>query len=243
MLPDATDDTTFWAHVERYRFACSRARGKDVLDVACGEGYGSAALAKGGARSVIGVDIAPEVVEHARLCYQIDARVGSAESIPVESNSVDLVVSFETIEHVEHPGQFLEECARVLRPGGVLIVSTPNLKISKNGPKNPFHCSEMDLQELQNILAKRFEGVSLFGQSTPWITRARGFRSLAGMVRRACDPVRAEVLTDAIRSKVVDLCLRPASKIGFLVTSDTVRSMSRRGLDRAIFIVAVAHKK
>ena len=97
MIPDQADEQTFWEHVYRYRFACGHVRGKRVLDVACGEGYGTAALAMADARSVIGVDIDPATCEHVQRTYRLDARVGSAQALPVDSNSIDVVVSFETI--------------------------------------------------------------------------------------------------------------------------------------------------
>src|SRR5207249_9324746 len=99
---------------------------KRVLDIACGEGYGSAALARAGAASVVGVDISAEACEHARRKYGVDARVGRADRIPLPAGSIDVIVSFETIEHVERPESFLNECVRVLAPGGALILSTPN---------------------------------------------------------------------------------------------------------------------
>src|SRR5690349_16411159 len=90
-------------HVHRYLLAREYAKDRDVLDIASGEGYGSAILANT-ARSVIGVDIAAEAVRHASIRYKLDNvqfRHGSCEEIPLDNNSVDLVVSFETIEHLD----------------------------------------------------------------------------------------------------------------------------------------------
>src|SRR6266536_6693906 len=126
MLPEKAAATTFWEHIYRYRFATRFVRGKRVLDIACGEGYGTAALSRAGAASVIGVDISEETCEHARRKYGVDARQGSADQIPLPAQSIDVVVSFETIEHVERPEAFLDECLRVLAPGGMLVLSTPN---------------------------------------------------------------------------------------------------------------------
>ena len=149
MVPGHTSPDTFWEHVYRYRFAMRHAVGKRVLDIACGEGYGAAALLHGGAASVIGLDNSTETCAHARRKYGIDARVGEAEAIPLDSASVDLVVSFETIEHLHRPAAFLAECARVLAPEGLLIVSSPNKDVyaKLDGP-NPFHCSELTEEEL-----------------------------------------------------------------------------------------------
>ena len=98
----------------RYRFAKDFVRGKRVLDIACGEGYGAAALAKAGASSVVGVDVSADVCDHALRKYGLDARPGDAQAIPLPDRSIDLVVSFETIEHVDDPNVFVRECARVL---------------------------------------------------------------------------------------------------------------------------------
>ena len=144
MVPEKADGRTFWEHIYRYRFAVKYAKSKRVLDIACGEGYGSAALQQAGAASVIGVDISPEACAHAKQKYQIDARVGDATDIPVEAKSIDLIVSFETIEHIQNPRSFIAECTRVLAPGGEIIISTPNRDIYRqHTPNNSYHCSEM----------------------------------------------------------------------------------------------------
>src|SRR5690348_55654 len=113
MIPESSDEFTFWEHAYRYAFASRFVAGKRVLDIACGEGYGGAALLRAGAVHVIGVDVSEEVCLHARSKYDLDARQGSAEQIPLADSSVDLVVSFETIEHISNPDRFLDECVRV----------------------------------------------------------------------------------------------------------------------------------
>ena len=118
MVPESSDRSTFWEHVYRYNFASSFVKGKRVLDIACGEGYGAAALQRAGATHVIGVDVSEDVCVHAHRKYGLDARLGSAEQIPLTDKSVEVIVSFETIEHVADPYRFLDECARVWAPGG-----------------------------------------------------------------------------------------------------------------------------
>jgi ubiquinone/menaquinone biosynthesis C-methylase UbiE len=166
MIPESSDRFTFWEHVYRYAFACRFVKGKRVLDVACGEGYGSASLQQAGAANVIGIDVSPETCEHARQKYGVDARCASAEKIRLPNNSIDIVVSFETIEHLPNPLRFLDECARVLAPGGRLIISTPNkgLYRAPNEPQNPFHCSEMTEDEFASALRSRFRKLELFSQ-------------------------------------------------------------------------------
>jgi SAM-dependent methyltransferase len=165
MVPETTLPSVFWEHVFRYAFACQRARGLAVLDIASGEGYGSNALSRIASR-VVGVDISVDAVEYARAKYNLDFRVGSAEKIPIESASVDAVVSFETIEHVPNPKLFLMEVCRILKPNGIFILSTPNKDIyHRDQELNQFHCSEMTLNELLGLLAESFQVAELFGQT------------------------------------------------------------------------------
>ena len=166
MVPEYTGGSTFWEHVYRYAFACRFVRAKRALDVACGEGYGAAALRSAGAASVIGVDVNEEICLHARKKYELDARVGSAEDIPVAGRTVDIVVSFETIEHVPDPFRFLDECVRVLAPGGTLVISTPKKNVYSwpGDVQNPHHCSEMTEDEFVRALRERFRSVRLYSQ-------------------------------------------------------------------------------
>jgi 2-polyprenyl-3-methyl-5-hydroxy-6-metoxy-1,4-benzoquinol methylase len=174
MVPEAAESMIFWEHIYRYRFAVPYVKGKKVLDIACGEGYGSHALKAAGAASVIGVDVSEEACQHARAKYGVDARQGDAEAIPLPTGSVDVVVSFETIEHVPHPDIFLDECARVLVPGGLIIISTPNGEVYHEGQApNPFHCSEMPEEEFVAKVKARFHDLNLYSQrlkEAPWWT-------------------------------------------------------------------------
>jgi len=156
-------------HWHRYHFAARWAAGKRVLDVACGEGYGSALLARHAA-SVTGVDISPQAVEHARRAYAALGNVGFAcapcTRLPLDDASVDLAVSFETIEHIAEQEQFMDELARVLTPEGVLILSCPNkLEYSdKRGFANEFHVKELYREELEALLSARFPAIEWYGQ-------------------------------------------------------------------------------
>jgi GT2 family glycosyltransferase/SAM-dependent methyltransferase len=147
-------------HLHRYFFARAFARGKDVLDIASGEGYGSAYLAKV-ARSVVGVEINPESVAHASENYSSSSLrfiLGDARTIPLLDESVDLVVSFETLEHLYEQEDFLSEVKRVLRPNGVLILSTPDRDIYSPivAPVNKYHVKELDRNEFTSMIANYF---------------------------------------------------------------------------------------
>ncbi len=142
-------------------------RNKRVLDIACGEGYGAFGLLRAGSASVVGVDISEEACANARQKYGIDARCGSAESIPLPDASVDAVVSFETIEHIVNPARFVREVKRVLTRSGVFIVSTPNRPVyNRNGEHNPFHCAELDEGEFKALLKEQFRDVSVWSQAS-----------------------------------------------------------------------------
>ena len=167
MIPEKTHSGVFWEHVFRYAFACQKIKGLDVMDIASGEGYGTHALSKT-AKSVVGVDISPEAVAHARKKYGLDYRVGSAEQIPIEPSSLDAIVSFETIEHVPNPEKFVREAFRILKSQGVFIVSTPNKSTYRHDhASNPFHCSEMTKAEFISVLCPFFEIKGVFGQVFP----------------------------------------------------------------------------
>ena len=155
-------------HFHRYLFALRFCEGKDVLDVACGEGYGSALLGAV-ARTVVGVDASPEAIAHAETQYgseQVTFVQADARALPLEPSSVDTVVCFETLEHLSDHDGLLEELARVLRPDGVLLLSTPDRDAYLPGEaSNPYHLREVDEPELADLLARHFANVRLGGQS------------------------------------------------------------------------------
>lgn len=155
-------------HLHRYFLARHHARGKDVLDVASGEGYGAALLAQV-ARRVIGVEIDAAAVTHAARAYpreNLRFLRGDACAIPLATASVDLVTSFETIEHFYDHETFLAEIKRVLRPGGMLILSTPDRDITSpaNTPPNPYHVHELTRDELRALVTRHFRHMAAFAQ-------------------------------------------------------------------------------
>lgn len=155
-------------HLHRYLLARDFARGKDVLDIACGEGYGTALLAQV-ARRVIGVDIDPPTVAHAATQYvraNLHYVTGDARGIPLASASVDLVVSFETLEHFAEQEMFLAEVRRVLRPGGLLVISTPDSDVYSpvGAGANTFHLRELSREEFVATLSRDFRHVTVSSQ-------------------------------------------------------------------------------
>jgi SAM-dependent methyltransferase len=191
----------WYEHWHRYHFIAALAAGREVLDIACGEGYGTALLARG-AKKATGVDVAPDVVAHARRRYgaaaNIDFRDGRCEAIPLADASVDLVVSFETLEHIPDPGKLVLEVARVLRPGGIFAVSTPNKEIysDRRGYRNPHHLKELYRDEFVAMARASFPEVALFGQrvdaySAIWPVSGEAARGqlLDARMNEAADPL------------------------------------------------------
>lgn len=152
-------------HLHRYAIALRYCAGKEVLDIACGEGYGSALLAQKATR-VTGVDLDPAAVAHAARKYvrpNLVFRQGSCDAIPLPDAAADVVVSFETIEHHVRHAEMIREIRRVLRPGGLLLISTPDRVnyTEKSGYRNPFHVKELDRAQFRDLLAGSFRHVSL----------------------------------------------------------------------------------
>ncbi len=154
-------------HLARYLFASRRVRGMVVADVACGTGYGSRALADGGAARVLAFDADHGAVDYARARYASDSvefGVADARALPLEDATLDAFVSFETIEHLPDPERFVDEIARVLKPGGVLILSTPNDWGLEHAA---YHAVSLDLASVRRLLAERFEIDEAWGQAPP----------------------------------------------------------------------------
>jgi GT2 family glycosyltransferase/2-polyprenyl-3-methyl-5-hydroxy-6-metoxy-1,4-benzoquinol methylase len=200
-------------HVHRYLAVRDMARGKRVLDIACGEGYGSKILGAE-AVSVVGVDVDDAAVRHAAATYT-DANLrflrGDIVAIPLGDASVDLVVSFETLEHLTDHRTMMLEIKRVLAPGGVLVVSSPDKREYSDLPnyRNPYHLRELYLSEFTTLLAAHFAHHALYGQRVHY----------------------ASILAPAEA--------RPVSFIGYRedVSGDVVEGA---GLPNAVYLLAVA---
>ncbi|MBC2704930.1 glycosyltransferase [Desulfobacula sp.] len=160
-----------YEHWHRYLYAGYFVEDKVVLDIASGEGYGTFLLSSAKARKIFGVDIDPEAVRNAREAYEntnLEFINGSIASIPLASGSIDVLISFETIEHVDqtHQNMFLDEIERVLKPDGILIISTPNKLTYSDIPdyKNEFHIKEFYVDEFLDFLSPKFKHIELLGQ-------------------------------------------------------------------------------
>lgn len=157
-------------HLHRYSFARDFCVGLDVLDLASGEGAGSAMLA-GVARHVTGVELDGETVEQARRSYvagNLSFEQGDALDLPLPDGSVDVVVAFETLQHLPNQARFLAEVKRVLRPGGLLLVGRPDRHVHSGlgMPVNPHHRLELSRDEFDHLLRAHFANSTILAQRT-----------------------------------------------------------------------------
>src|SRR5882762_4822611 len=155
----------YYEHLHLYALALELVVDRTCLDIACGEGFGSSLLARK-AKFVWGVDLDEACVNHARKKYvrnNLKFLAGSATKIPLEDHSIDVVVSFETIEHFGEHHAFMREIIRVLTPDGFLIISSPNKKeySDKTGHSNPYHVAELYHPEFNQLLKGYFSQIKL----------------------------------------------------------------------------------
>ncbi len=229
IVPDETEPGIVALHLKRYEFARPHCAGKDVLDAGCGVGYGSAYLA-GAARRVVGIDASNDAIEYARARYgvaNVEFAVGDLQALARDDGEFDVVVAFEAIEHLARPERFVAEARRVLKPNGVLVVSTPRAGPGQEAPENPFHEREFDPDEFERLLRGSFSRVDVYGQRRLQTARHRalqrldvlGLRRRLPILRRASRLVTGTAAMDA-------------------VSSDGV-AISRDGVDEATELVAV----
>ena len=169
IVPGSVNADLLNEHLCRYRFAQLLVEDKVVLDVGSGVGYGSKILAEK-ASAVLAVDLSEEAVRYAREEYageNVEMVVGDGHGLPLAGHSVDVVVSFELIEHLRSQKAHLRELDRVLKPGGLTVISTPNriFYSQESNQANPFHTHEFDFQEFLAFLKSVFSSVQIYFQN------------------------------------------------------------------------------
>lgn len=161
-------ESTENAHLDRYNFVAEFAQGKNVLDIACGSGYGTKLLSEiGKANFVTGVDIDEEAVKYGSLRYPspiVERFVADATSWKGD-RKFDLIVSFETIEHIPNYGKFLDNLAENMHEDSDLYISTPIAQITTENPENPYHVIEWNFKDFHNLLSKNFLIQEIFVQN------------------------------------------------------------------------------
>lgn len=224
-VPSMRGDTKY-EHYHRYAVSLPFVTNKDVLDIASGEGYGSACLARN-ARSVIGVDIDRTAIVHSNAKYSdvsnLIFKEGACENIPLETHSVDVVTSFETIEHHHKHEEMLNEVKRVLRPGGIFIVSSPNRTIysEESGTVNPFHVRELNYDEFAKLLSKHFRHYTIYGQR--YVTGS----FLVSLSNSSFDEIKAITLSEDLIHDVVNPLKSPVYFVAFCSDQDSFGVGSR----------------
>ena len=169
-VPWADAPEVIYEHLHRYLFAAEFAHDKAVIDLGSGEGYGTGLLATL-AKSVVGVELDPDSVEHARINYPFENVSFHCESVLQLDNlpeaSYDVVVCFEMIEHIEEHETLLSTVVRLLKPDGIFVVSTPDREeyTEAHDYHNPFHVKELSRQEFEELLARHFTHTALWTQS------------------------------------------------------------------------------
>ncbi|MDE2963696.1 MAG: methyltransferase domain-containing protein, partial [Acidobacteriota bacterium] len=169
IVPGKVDADLLNEHLCRYRFAQLLVEDKAVLDIGSGVGYGSKILAER-ASSVVAIDLSEEAVRYAKEQYagdDIEMVVGDGAGLPLANDSVDVVVSFELIEHLHGQQAHLQEVNRALKPNGVAVISTPNriFYTQESNQANPFHTREFDFREFHAFLKSVFGSVEIYFQN------------------------------------------------------------------------------
>jgi SAM-dependent methyltransferase len=233
IVPDETARGIVAIHLKRYEFARPFCVGKDVLDAACGVGYGTAALGEAASQAT-GADVDEAAIAYARERYggaNVEFVVADLHDPPFDDESFDVVASFETIEHLSEPERFVGHVARMLRPGGIFVVSTPRVDATTRTPTNPFHEIEFSRTDFEVLLGRHFEVVELWGQRRAQTARHRllqqldvlGLRKRIAFMRRASKkllgtPPMAELSLDDVlieregiddATELVAVCGRP----------------------------------
>jgi SAM-dependent methyltransferase len=217
-LPDVPEENYWYRrHLVVYEWIARQLAGASVIDMACGEGYGSDVLARGAA-SVVGVDANPDAHEHARLRYRRANLRFARDLVETFAEPADAIVFLQTIEHLRDPGAVLDHFSSLVGAGGRVFLSTPNvLTLAPKGAErsdNPWHVHEYRPEEFASLCREHFAGVELYG-----LFHARKLRAHEVALRLGWDRAHAALrltkpfydwFTPAIAAS--DFALRPADR-------------------------------
>jgi SAM-dependent methyltransferase len=229
-LPDVpAENYWFRRHLAVYEWIAARVGGLRVVDMACGEGYGSDLMAAAGAAGVVGVDANPEAHEHARLRYARPGLRFERDLVESFAEPCDALVFLQTIEHVRDAGAILDHFRWMLAPGGVAYVSTPNLlTLAPAGAEksdNPWHVREYRAAEFRRLCEAHFPRVELLG-----LFHARRLRAHELAIRLGWDRVHRRL---GLTKRFYDRFTPSIASSDF--------KLKQGDLDRALDFVAVCH--
>lgn len=251
VIPKITPYDIYQEHIARYVFTSRFIKNKVVLDVACGTGYGTFFLSKSGVEKIIGIDISEDAIKYALTRYKggnIEFIVGNATSLPFPDEFFDVVVSFETIEHISEYEKFLIECKRVLKNNGIFICSTPNKKVSSPNtikPLNPFHVKEFFPEEFEEILSRNFEDIRLYGQHNIFLIKKR----IAGIIGKIILKIpKGETIKNMLKEFIIsnrELVkeIEELNSSGIISKKYMVSKFKDNNFISSSYIVAVAKKR
>ncbi|OBF81104.1 SAM-dependent methyltransferase [Mycobacterium sp. 852002-51163_SCH5372311] len=235
-IPDL-DIENYWfrRHQVVYERLAPRCAGRVVLEAGCGEGYGADLIADVASR-VVAVDYDESAVAHVRSRYpRVEVTQANLADLPLPDASVDVVVNFQVIEHLWDQGQFVRECLRVLRPSGLLMMSTPNritFSPGRDTPVNPFHTRELNADELTELLVEAgFSDVSISGV-------------FHGPRLREIDARHGGSIIDAQIARAVADAPWPADLIADVASVTTADfEIETRDIDNSLDLIAIAVRR
>lgn len=231
----AEENYWFRRHEVVYQRLAGRCVDREVLEAGCGEGYGADLIADV-ARKVTALDYDEATVAHVRARYpRVHIQHGNLAELPLADQSVDVVVNFQVIEHLWDQGQFVSECFRVLRPGGVFLVSTPNritFSPGRDTPLNPFHTRELNAAELTELLHDAgFEVESMLG-----VFHGAGLAELDA--RHGGSIIEAQVQRAVADAPWPEQLLADVAAVG--IDDFDLTSATERNIDDSLDLVAIA---
>lgn len=248
---DVTVSPIFYQHLAVYKYALAFVKDKIVLEFGCGEGYGAKLLSEYAAR-VAGIDYSQDAIDTAKKNYasdNIEFICRRAESTKIDNEQFDCICSFQVIEHIAKPKKFLHEVTRLLKPGGLLILSTPNKRASLI--MHPYHFREYTKEELYSFLKDFFQEVQICGlQFSQEVAAFRDKRKNESQKVLRIDPLRLHALLPKfIRQRIFDFIASKLSKKIYLENTELTKGITasdywidKENIDLAIDLVALCKK-